>query len=569
MPERKKIRIGDVLVAQNLITQEQLEKALAEQKALGCKLGEAIVKLGFMEENAFLDVYAKTLGIPFIDLKQREFDHDTVHLLPEAYARQFEAIVLEKQASGILVGMVDPQDINAVDELTDALNAPLEFALVKESDLKRTLDLVYRRSADIKTFATQLAQEVGEVEDLSKLEGDASKEDAPVVRLLNSIFEDAVQVKASDVHIEPDATVLRIRLRVDGLLSEQIMKGKDIIHALSLRLKLMSGLNISEKRLPQDGRFRIRVRDHDIDVRLSTMPTQFGESIVMRLLDQSSGLLSLDTVGMEQELLTKFRAMINQPRGLILVTGPTGSGKTTTLYGALSEINYPEKKIITVEDPIEYYLPRVVQVQVEEKIELDFSRVLRTAMRQDPDIMLVGEIRDEITAEIALRAGLTGHMVLSTLHANDAPSSAMRLIDLGAAGYLVADTLIGVLAQRLVRRICNGCKKVMPQSEVDMFWWRNNAPEAVQSVEIQGGEGCSHCNFTGYQGRVGIFELLDLTSEMRMALQRSDPAEFTQAARQHLGDRSLAHNGIYLIQRGITTIEEVRRVVGDDASFSA
>jgi MSHA biogenesis protein MshE len=565
---QKKIRIGDLLVQQGFISEEQLQQALEEQKASGVKLGEAIVKLGFMDENTFLNFFAKNLGIPFVDLKQREYDNDLISLLPEAYARQFQAIVLEKQPNGILVGMVDPLDINAVDELSNALNAPLEFALVKPSDLQRTLDLVYRRTGDISTYATQLSVDIAETEKESKFGAIEEVENAPVNRLIESIFEDAVQVRASDIHIEPDATVLRIRLRIDGLLTEQIMKDKTIINALSLKLKLMAGLNISEKRMPQDGRFHKDVKGHSIDVRLSTLPTQFGESVVMRLLDQSGGLLSLDTVGMDERTLKMFREIIKQPRGLILVTGPTGSGKTTTLYGALSEINFPESKIITVEDPIEYYLPRIVQVQVAEKLDLDFARVLRTAMRQDPDIILVGEIRDEETAEIALRAGLTGHLVLSTLHANDAVSSAMRLVDLGAPGYLVADTLLAVLAQRLVRRICGGCKQQAELTEADKFWWETNAPEDFKTSTFYQGEGCAHCNMTGYQGRVGLFELMHANTDMRMALQEEDIASFNEAARKQMGKSSLLYNGSELVHKGISTVAEVKRVVGDDASFS-
>ncbi len=566
---QKKIRIGDLLQQEGLITQEQLEQALAEQKESGIKLGEAIVKLGFVDENTFLTTFAKNLNIPFINLKQREYDPELINLLPEAYARQFQAIVLEKEPMGILVGMVDPLDINAVDELSNALNAPLQFALVKPVDLKRTLDLVYRRTGDISTYASQLSIDVAETDKAGAMGELEEIESAPVNRLIESIFADAVQVNASDIHIEPDATVLRIRLRIDGLLTEQVMKDKSIIAPLSLKLKLMAGLNISEKRMPQDGRFHKDVKGHAIDVRVSTLPTQFGESVVMRLLDQTGGLLNLDKVGMEEKILKSFREVIKQPRGLILVTGPTGSGKTTTLYGALSEINKPESKIITVEDPIEYYLPRVVQVQVEEKLGLDFARVLRTSMRQDPDIILVGEIRDEETAEIALRAGLTGHLVLSTLHANDAPSSAMRLIDLGAPGYLVADTLIAVLAQRLVRRICTGCKQEEPISEEDQFWWQSNAPEDLRDAKFFKGVGCSHCNMTGYQGRIGLFELLHADMPMRMALQNEDVVAFTQAAQENLGKGSLLYSGSELINKGVSTIAEVRRVVGDNASFSA
>lgn len=560
---RKKIRIGELLVANQKITDDQLQTALTEQKKSGVRLGAAIIKLGFMTEDEFLSFLSQQLQVPLVDLRQRTFDPKLIQVLPEAYARRYSALVIEQGKNGLMIGMTDPTDITAIDEITRVVQAPCEFALVRESDMKRTLDLVYRRTAEITTYAQALYKEVGGEEAI--LSAGTEQENAPVVRLVDAIFEDAVQVSASDVHIEPDSDCLRIRQRVDGLLIEQIMKAKSIAAAITLRLKLMAGLNISEKRLPQDGRFRIKIRGKDIDVRMSTLPTQFGESVVMRLLDQSSGILSLDAIGMPEDILKKFRKMIHLPRGMVLVTGPTGSGKTTTLYGALSEINFPDTKIITVEDPVEYYLPRVNQVQVNPKVDLTFARVLRTAMRQDPDIILVGEMRDEETAEIGMRASLTGHLVLSTLHANDAISSAIRLFDLGAKGYLIASTLRCVLAQRLVRRICQSCRtSATPTEEENLFMAEMKKSKNTDfSGGIFNGAGCSQCNNTGFRGRIGIYELLILNGAMMQALDREDPAEFTKLAQEDIGDGLLLDSGLKLVVEGMTTLEEVIRVAGD------
>lgn len=351
-------------------------------------------------------------------------------------ARRFRAIVLAERNGELLVGMADPLDIFAYDEIVRILKQPIKQAVVRESELLSTLDLVYRRTEEIASLAEELEDELDDdAFDLADLTAESSSEDAPVVKLLKTLFEDAVQARSSDIHIEPDESVVRIRQRVDGVLQEQVMKEKRVNAALVLRLKLMAGLNISEKRLPQDGRFNVRVKGRSIDVRVSTMPVQYGESVVMRLLDQSQGMLNLESTGMPPELLARFRRMIQRPHGMILVTGPTGSGKTTTLYGALSELNRPEVKIITAEDPVEYRLPRVTQVQVNPKIGLEFSDVLRAALRQDPDVILVGEMRDSETVEIGLRAAMTGHLVLSTLHTNDSISSAMRLIDHGGGTF--------------------------------------------------------------------------------------------------------------------------------------
>ena len=386
------------------------------------------------------------------------------------------------------------------------------------------------------------------------------KNEATVVKLLRMIFEDAVQVHASDIHIEPDEKVLRIRQRIDGVLHETDLNEVGIAPALVLRLKLMSGLNISEKRLPQDGRFKIRARGHDVDVRISTLPIQNGESVVMRLLDQTSGLLNLNDVGMPPQILEKFRRELHRPHGLILVTGPTGSGKTTTLYGALSELNEPGTKIITAEDPVEFRLPRVSQVQINSAIGLDFSRVLRACLRQDPDIILVGEMRDKETCEIGLRGAITGHLVLTTLHTNDAVSSALRLMDMGAPGYLVAAALRVVIAQRLVRRICPDCKEEYIPDESDRRFIDDViGPGASQHVFYHG-RGCQTCNYTGYKGRIGVFEILDLKGEMMDALRAEDTERFSRAANADPDYVPLAHMAYDYALQGITSLDEVLRL---------
>jgi len=563
MAIRKKIRIGDLLVAEGIIIEDQLMHALKTQKSTGGKLGHTLIDLGYLTEDQMLEFLSKQLHIALVDLRHFKFDTPLVRLVPETLARRFRVIVLTREANGILIGMADPTDIFAQDKLEALLGEPIVPAVVRESDLLRSLDNVYRRTDEIENIAEELGEELAQTDfNLAELLPDSQLEDAPVVRLLQTLFEDAVQVGASDIHIEPDETVLRIRQRIDGVLHEQVMKEKRIAGALVSRLKLMSGLDISERRLPQDGRFNIRVKNKSIDIRLSTMPLQYGESVVMRLLDQSGGLLKLDHIGMPAEILGRFRKFIHQPHGIVLVTGPTGSGKTTTLYGALNEMNSPEKKIITVEDPVEYRLPRINQVQVNTKVGLTFAGVLRTALRQDPDVVMVGEMRDQETAEIGLRAAMTGHLVLSTLHTNDSISTALRLLDMGAEGYVVASSLQAVLAQRLVRRICESCRvddSLDPQSQ---SWLHGYLGEGQPTDGFKRGQGCTQCNNTGYHGRIGIFELLQIDVELADALRRNDSADFARLARQQEEFISLADCAYGYAKQGITTIEEVIRVAG-------
>jgi MSHA biogenesis protein MshE len=558
---RKKIRIGDLLVQNQVITEEQLMTGLQRQKETGLRLGRTLIDLGYLDEDKFLDFLSQQLRIPFVDLRRYDFDVNLVQMLPESYARRYRAIVLSDERDGLVVGMADPMDIFAYDELERILQRPIKQAVVRETELLNTLDLVYRRTEDIASFAEELDEELTDSQfDLAALSLEADDSEAPVVKLLQSIFEDAVQVRASDIHIEPDETVLRIRQRVDGILQEQVMKERRIAPALVLRLKLLAGLDISEKRLPQDGRFSLKVRDRNIDVRLSTMPLEYGESVVMRLLDQTSGVKDLEEVGMPQDMLARFRKLIHMPHGLVLVTGPTGSGKTTTLYGALQELNVAGKKIITVEDPVEYRLQRINQVQINSKIDLSFARVLRSALRQDPDILLVGEIRDQDTAEIALRAAMTGHMVLSTLHTNDAVSSAMRLIDKGAEGFLAATALRAVVAQRLVRRLCDNCYADDELETKDLAWARSLIGDEADKMKLKKAVGCHRCNNTGYRGRIGVFEILVMNDALADALRRADSADFVRIAKKTPGYQPLVVSALKDAAKGITSLEEVLRV---------
>lgn len=560
MVQRIKVRLGDLLVQNNLIDDDQLKKALSEQRQTGRKLGATLVSMGLVTEFQLLELLSEHLKVPLINLSDYKVNPNAVRLLPEIQARRYRALVLEDKGDTLLVGMSDPADINAVDDLSAKLSKPIEVAVVSESQLFDAYENYYRKTEEIASFAQELADEYEDETEFQLSSGLSDDEDNAVAKLLQSIFEDAVIAKASDIHIEPDEKQLRIRMRIDGVLQENIIKEANIAAALVLRLKLMSGLDISEKRLPQDGRAQIVVKNHKVDLRVSTMPVQAGESVVLRLLDQSQGLLGLDQTGMPEDLMLRFRGLLHRPHGMILVTGPTGSGKTTTLYGALNELNKPETKIITVEDPVEFRLPRINQVQVNAKIELTFSHVLRTTLRQDPDVIMVGEMRDHETVEIGLRGALTGHLVLSTLHTNDAISSATRLLDMGAPGYLVASSLKAIIAQRLVRKICDNCSTDHIPTDENKIWL-SQLDKDLDASTFKTGKGCQRCNFKGYRGRVGVFELLQLNEEMMTALKNDDTSTFTEVAQNAKGFKSLASAALDYAKQGVTSLDEVMRLV--------
>jgi MSHA biogenesis protein MshE len=562
----KKIHLGNLLLENKIITQEQLNSAIARQQKTGEKLGKIFLDLNYIKEQDLLNLLSQQLKIPFIDLKNYSVRPEVVQILPEFYARRYRAIVLNNDDQGLLVGMADPLDLIATDELSRTLKRPFQVALVKEDELLHVVDMVYRHSTQIRSLAEELSAELKVTDyDIAQLGAGLPASDAPVVKLLQTIFEDAAQVNASDIHIEPDELVLRIRVRIDGILHEQIVKEKNVASALTLRLKLMGGLNIAEKRLPQDGRFSLKIRNMNYDVRLSTLPIQFGESVVLRLLNQSAELVNLDYIGMPVNVLERFRHAFTAPYGIILVTGPTGSGKTTTLYGALNELNTTDVKIITVEDPVEYRLPRISQVQVQTKIDLTFARVLRAMLRQDPDIIMIGELRDEETVSIALRAALTGHLVLATIHTNDAISTIARLIDMGAEEYLVATVLRAIIAQRLVRRICEKCSEVYEPTADELIWLKSVCKMQTVPEHFHMGTGCTYCHHTGYKGQIGVFEFLEFTPELADALRLKNTTEFLKVAHKTPGYKPLVLSGLDLVTAGVTTLSEVIRITGEDA----
>ncbi len=558
----KKIRIGDLLVKNQIITEEQLALALTEQKKTGRQLGRTLINLNFISETELLNFLSQQLKIPFLDISQYPRKPETIKLLSESVARRFRVLLLENNDFDVLLAMADPTDLMGLDELTRILKKTIRPAVVRESDLLIAIDQSYRRTEEINTLAEQLRSDMSEDDniDLNVLLTSVEVADAPVVKLLKSVFEDAVQVRASDIHIEPQEHKLYIRFRIDGILHQQTEADLKIATALVLRLKLMSGLEISEKRLPQDGRFQVKVRQQSVDVRISTMPTIYGESVVMRLLIQNAEGFSLEKLGMPPELLVRFRKLLHRPDGMILVTGPTGSGKTTTLYAALSELNSAANKIITVEDPVEYRLPGINQIQVNEKIGLDFTRVLRSTLRQDPDIILVGEMRDHETAQIGLRAAMTGHLVLSTLHTNDAAISPIRLIDMGVPRFMVAMSLLAVIAQRLVRVVCESCVQPCIPEPFEQTWLKLELGDTLDKYCFVRGRGCPQCNGTGYQGRIGVYELLEMNTELTDAANQDDTNIFIKLARQQMTGKTLRSNAVAMAVAKRTTVSEAMHV---------
>ncbi|MDH4275682.1 MAG: GspE/PulE family protein [Gammaproteobacteria bacterium] len=555
----KNLRLGDLLLAERIITPEQLDAALKNQKATGRKLGRELVASGYISSTQLATFLSRQLGLPFIDLRKYEINPAIVKRIPELYCRRYQVVALAETTQELVIGMADPTDIFAHDEIARLAQKTIKSVVAKEEDVLEIIDKVFQQHTDVSNIAAEIEMTAPEANDAVSLSD--SNNDAPVVRFLNALFEHAVNSGASDIHIEPDDQKLAIRIRQDGLLRTHTTADKRVAQPLISRLKLLAHLDISEKRLPQDGRFNIEVRGQRIDVRISSIPTQNNyESVVMRLLAQARDSLNLEQSGMPPALLQQFRQLIHSPHGVILVTGPTGSGKTTTLYGALREINDPQRKILTVEDPVEYRLPGVNQVQINTKIGLDFANVLRSFLRQDPDILLVGEIRDQETAEIALRAAMTGHLVLSSLHTNDAVSTPLRLIDMGAEPFLIAATLRGVVAQRLVRRVCEHCATVHTLDNDTLQLLKSQFGPHVAEMQFKKGVGCNQCQDMGYRGRIGIYELMEMNSELARTLQRSGHNDFAIAARRQTNYVSLKMSAFTLAQQGITSIDEVLRV---------
>ncbi|MDD4911385.1 MAG: ATPase, T2SS/T4P/T4SS family [Sideroxydans sp.] len=561
MARPEKVRLGDLLVQQKLISLDQLQLVLDQQKRTGRKLGRVLVDNGFITEDQISEALAKQLNIPYINLKYYNPNLEIVRRLPENQARRFRALALEERNGALLIGMTDPTDLFAFDEISRVLKRDIDVAVVTEGQLLETIDRVYRRTDEISGLAREISEDLGEgYVDFGALSDTVGIEEAPVVKLLQTMFEDATQIGASDVHIEPQELRLQIRFRIDGALHLQTEADSKIAASIVLRLKLMSGLDISEKRLPQDGRFNIRVRDQAVDIRISTLPTQYGESVVMRLLNQSGSFLTLDKLGMPPDMLKRFREIIQRSNGMVLVTGPTGSGKTTTLYAGLAEINTVDQKIITVEDPVEYRLPGITQVQVNEKIELTFSKVLRSSLRQDPDVILIGEMRDAETAQIGMRAAMTGHLVFSTLHTRDSAGTLFRLVDMNVPKYMVASSVQAVLAQRLLRRVCDSCCEPHEPTPQEVEWLESEGVMRDSWGKLMRGRGCSHCNGTGYHGRMGVYEMLEMTQDLVDAAAHEENTKFMQAARDHLKGRTLVDAALNEMRLGHTSVTEVMRI---------
>jgi MSHA biogenesis protein MshE len=558
---KKRVRLGDLLLEKKLISEQQLKEALVEQRVSGRKLGRVLIDIGAVSEADLHNCLAAYLNIPFVDLGHMTLDPKLVTKLPENHARRHRAVVIKEDQRGYVVAMADPTDLFAIDELSRLLGKSIRLALAKEAALLKTIDLVYRRTDEIMSLAEELDEELSEADvDIQALAVEEGSPDAPVIKLIQSMFQDAVLVNASDIHIEPDERCLRIRQRVDGLLQEHVIDGNRVGQALITRLKLMCGLDIAEKRRPQDGRFSIKVADKSLDVRLSTLPIYHGEAIVLRLLDHAAGKMTFAQLGIPTDIAARLKTLVERNSGMVLVTGPTGSGKTTTLYAALQHVNSAETKIITAEDPVEYRLERINQVQVNTKIGLTFAAILRNALRHDPDIVLVGEMRDQETVEIGLRAAMTGHLVFSTLHTQDAVSAVSRLLDMGAQGYLIASALDGVLAQRLVRRVCDNCAQPAELQVHQQAWlMRYMTAEQIREAKFVEGVGCTYCNMTGYKGRVGVYELLEIDAPMADAIRRSSLTELERLAQHAKGFTPLVQRALEHALNKITSIDEVMR----------
>lgn len=560
---RTKLRLGEMLVAAGVLTRQQLEAALEQQRQSGQRLGRILRDAGLVDENTLARTLASQLGLPFEDLRLETVDSSVALRMPEVRARRSRALPVSQRGSTVMVAVADPTELNLDEELQRLLGNDWALLVVEEGKLLAAIDRIYRSTQHLTGLAQELERELsdsGPVLNLAQASSTASGDDAPVARLLQSVLEDATRARASDVHIEPMAGKLVIRCRVDGQLRLQTEADARIGPALVMRLKIVAGLDVSEKRLPQDGRLQAQVRGQVLDIRLSTLPTQHGEGVVMRLLTQGTQLLGLNRIGMPAAMVTQLRQTMRRTSGLILATGPTGSGKTTTLYSILAELNAPERKLITVEDPVEYRLPGVNQVQVHEKIGLDFGVVLRAILRQDPDVVLVGEMRDADTAQTGLRAAMTGHLVLSSLHTNDAATAPARLVNMGAPPYMVGLALQNVVAQRLVRLVCPSCSQPHEPTAAEGAYLRQLLGAHHSGGSFRSGAGCLDCHGTGYSGRAGVHELLTMDAPLIEALDTHDPTRFAAAARAQMGRHTLQHAAVELAMQGRTSLAEAMKL---------
>ena len=562
MAKPRKIRIGEMVLGAGLISEPQLTQALEEQKRSGRRLGRVLVESGLIEETRLASLLAEQLGIDFIDLRNLTLDRSVARRLPERLARRYRSLILGANPNGSLkLGMVDPSDLQSYDELALALGCELELCALAESQLLSVMEGVYQSADGLADLARELKADLAPDNSALAAMGGAGPDDSTAVaRLLAGVFEDAVRARASDIHFEPQANQLNVRFRIDGLLRSHMRFDTEIANAVVLRLKLISNLDIAERRIPQDGRFEVAVRGSPMDMRISIMPSHWGESVVLRLLETSDRLLAIDRMGMPAHVEQQVRRSLERPSGMVLVTGPTGSGKTTSLYALLAALRNDERKLVTVEDPIEYRLSRVTQIQVNERIDLSFARVLRSVLRHDPDVILVGEMRDTQTAEIGVRAAMTGHLVLSTLHTNDAIGTATRLADMGVPMYMLATSLQLIIAQRLVRRLCEDCKTPTAMLPQEAAWAEEIAgSEPVGAMRPYGPVGCAKCSQTGFLGRAAIYESLEMTRPLATALARENTEAYLESARAQVGGLTLACDALRLVREGITSAHEAMR----------
>jgi type IV pilus assembly protein PilB len=564
------IRLGELLVSKGLITTRQLDDALQEQKISGNKLGTSLVKLGFMSEKQLVSFLSKHYGVPAIDLSEVEVDPEAIKLIPADVVYKYQVLPIKRVGGTLRVAMSDPSNILAIDDIKFLTSCHVEVFVSTESAIKVAIDRHYDPSSTISEIMMGSISEeekmelLEEADDVDINELQQASEDAPVVRLVNMILNEAIKRRASDIHLEPYEKVFRVRLRLDGVLNDFMKPPMKMKNAIISRVKIMAKLNIAERRLPQDGRIKMKLgRDKEMDFRVSVMPTLFGEKVVLRLLDKSNLQLDMTKLGFEETPLTHFKEAIHKPFGMVLVTGPTGSGKTTTLYSALAELNQITENISTAEDPVEFNLMGINQVQMHEEIGLNFATALRSFLRQDPDIIMVGEIRDFETAEIAIKAALTGHLVLSTLHTNDAPSTINRLLNMGIEPFLVASSVNLIAAQRLARVNCESCKtsiQVSPQMLMNL----GVAPDDIQGFTCYKGVGCAQCNNTGYKGRVALYEVMPVREEIRELILQGASASEIKKEGIRLGMKTLRQTALTKLREGITTVEEVLKATVED-----
>ena len=561
-------RLGELLIKRALITQDQLTKATSEQQNQGGILATHLVRLSFLTEDQLVSYLQKEYRLPIVDPMSLEIGSDILQLMPSSLAAKHQLMPLNIAGSTLTLAMVDPSNLVAINEVKFLTGYDVRVVLSKLASLRKAIDHFYEGNSAIQDVLTQIESQdvevVREDQEVDLKELERATEEAPVVKLVNALLTDAIRKRASDIHVEPFEKMLRVRFRIDGVLYEIMKPPLKLKNPLLSRLKIMAALDIAERRLPQDGRIKLRLPDSkEMDFRVSVIPTIFGEKIVLRLLDKSSLQLDMTKLGFEETALDDFKESISRPFGMVLVTGPTGSGKTTTLYSALSELNRITDNISTVEDPVEYNLVGVNQVQIHDDIGLSFAAALRSFLRQDPDVIMVGEVRDFETAEIAIKAALTGHLVLSTLHTNDAPSTINRLLNMGVEPFLVSSSLNLILAQRLARVICPRCKTEM-QYPQEALLEVGFAPDEIDDLQFFHGAGCDECSMTGFRGRIALYEVLPMREEIREAVLVGASALEIKRKAISLGMKTLRQSGLGKVREGATTIEEVVRVTVSD-----